>query len=188
MTTVSPTLIRDPWQRTWHALSGDRWLAALLLALAALLLAVALLPQTPQNDPVAYSRWLSETQQRFGSLTAPLISLGLFSVIQSIGFRLLAALLALSAALRLIESVERWRTLRRLPERPTAPTFDRVAEIDREAVQAQLHGYAFRADGELNCRGTISTSIGHRRECDKCRGSGIVDGLGVGGGCRYAHG
>ncbi len=149
MTTASPTPIRDPWRRAWHALSGDRWLAAVLLALAALLLTAALLPQTPQNDPVAYSRWLSETQQRFGSLTSPLITLGLFSVTQSIGFRLLAALLALSAALRLIESVERWRTLRRLPERPTTPTFDRVAEIDRAAVQAQLRGFVFRSDDEL---------------------------------------
>ena len=107
--TVSPTPLRDPWQRIWLALSGDRWLAALVLALAGLLLAAAFLPQTPQADPVAYSRWLSETQQRFGSLTSPFISLGLFSITRAIGFRLIAALLGLSCALRLIDQLDRWR-------------------------------------------------------------------------------
>lgn len=108
-TTVSPTPIRDPWQRIWRALSGDCWLAALVLALAALLLAAAFLPQTPQADPVAYSRWLSETQQRFGSLASPFISLGLFSITRALGFRLIAALLGLSCALRLIDQFDRWR-------------------------------------------------------------------------------
>ncbi|MBI5565816.1 MAG: hypothetical protein HY870_13050 [Chloroflexi bacterium] len=149
MTTVSPTPIRDPWRRAWRALAGDRWLAALLLALAGLLSAAALLPQTPQTDPVAYSRWLSETQQQFGSLTTPLISLGLFSITQSIGFRVLVAFLAVSGTLRLIETVDRWRALRRFPDRPTQPAFDRVAEIDRAAAQAQLRGWRFQTDNDL---------------------------------------
>lgn len=105
--TVSPTPVRDPWQRIWRVLSGDRWLAVLVLALATLLLAAAFLPQTPQADPVAYSRWLSETQQRFGSLTSPFISLGLFSITRALGFRLIAALVGLSCALRLIDQIDR---------------------------------------------------------------------------------
>ena len=151
MTTASPPPHRDSWQRVWHTLTGDRWLAMLLLALAGLLLAAALLPQTPQTDPVAYSRWLSETQQRFGSLTAPLTSLGLFAVTHSIGFRLLLALLAVSNTLRLIEALDRWRALRRFPDRPTRPTFERVAGIDRAAVQAQLRGWQFQSEGDLIC-------------------------------------
>lgn len=143
-TTASPTPIRDPWQRIWRALSGDRWLAVLVLALAALLLAAAFLPQTPQADPVAYSRWLSETQQRFGSLTPPFISLGLFSITHAIGFRLIAALVGLSCALRLIDQLDRWRALRRLPDRPIDPAFDRVAGLDRDAVRL-----TFRSDGEV---------------------------------------
>jgi hypothetical protein len=124
--TASPTPLRDPWQRLWRALSGDYWLAALVLALAGLLLAAAFLPQTPQADPVAYSRWLSATQQRFGSLASPLISLGLFSITHTIGFRLIAALAGLSCALRLIDQIDRWRALR------------------REA------GFTFRFDGEVS--------------------------------------
>ncbi|MBP7686478.1 MAG: cytochrome c biogenesis protein ResB [Thermoflexales bacterium] len=151
MTTASPPPPRDLWQRVWHTLADDRWLAMLLLALAGLLLAAALLPQTPQIDPVAYSRWLSEAQQRFGSLTAPLTSLGLFAVTHSIGFRLLMALLAMSSTLRLIETLDRWRALRHFPDRPTRPTFDRVAGLDRAAVQTQLRGWRFQSDNDLIC-------------------------------------
>jgi len=151
MTTVSPTPNRDPWQRAWRALAGDRWLVVLLLALAGLLLATALLPQTPQTDPVAYSQWLSETQQRFGTLAAPLISLGLFSATQSIGFRLLAALLAVASVLRLIEMADRWRALRRFPDQPVRPAFDRAVAIDRATAQTQLRGWRFRSDNDLIC-------------------------------------
>lgn len=151
MTTAPLTLTRDPWRRAWQVAAGDRWLVTLLLALAGLLLAAALFPQTPQTDPVAYSRWLSETQQRFGSLTAPLISLGFFSVTQSLGFRLVLAWLALSGGLRLIETLDRWRALGRFPDRPAHPTFDRVAEIDRAAAQTQLRGWQFRSQDDVIC-------------------------------------
>jgi hypothetical protein len=107
--TASPPPPRDPWQRAWRTLSSDHWLAALVLALAALLLAATFLPQTPQADPVAYSRWLSETQQRFNALTSPFISLGLFSITRALGFRLIVALLGLSCALRLIDQRDCWR-------------------------------------------------------------------------------
>ena len=81
-------IVRDPWRRVWRFFSGDLFLALILISLGLLLTASALLPQTPQNDPVAYSRWLSETQQRFGGLTGLLMALGLFSVAASIPFKL----------------------------------------------------------------------------------------------------
>src|SRR5512143_564917 len=80
MTATPPTFIRDPWRRLWHFFTGDGFLGALLMLCAALLLIAALLPQTPANDLVAYSRWLSEAQIRFGDLFDVLNALRLFSI------------------------------------------------------------------------------------------------------------
>jgi len=109
MTTSTPTLIRDPWRRLWHFFASDGFLAAMLILCAALLLAAALLPQTPANDLVAYSRWLSEAQTRFGNLFDLLNALGLFSITTSLVFRLVLAALGWSAALRLIDQLDRLR-------------------------------------------------------------------------------
>ncbi len=117
MTLSSPTLIRDPWRRLWHFFTGDGFLAAVFMLCAALLLAAALFPQTPANDLVAYSRWLSEAQTRFGSLFEVFNALGLFSITNSLVFRLALAGLGWCVALRLIEQLDRLRrpevTLRR---------------------------------------------------------------------------
>src|SRR5512143_3816040 len=80
MTTASPTFIRNPWRRVWRWVSSDAWLALTLGLLAALLVLSVLLPQMPAGDPVAYSRWLSETQQRFGSSWSLLNTLSLFQI------------------------------------------------------------------------------------------------------------
>src|SRR5512143_3082119 len=109
MTPSAPTLIRDPWRRLWHFFTSDGFLAAAFMLCAALLLAAALLPQTPVNDLVAYSRWLSEAQTRFGSLFEALNALGLFSITNSLVFRLALAALGWCAALRLIEQLDRLR-------------------------------------------------------------------------------
>jgi hypothetical protein len=109
MTATSPTLIRDPWRRLWHGFAGDGFLAAVLILCAALLLTAALLPQTPANDLVAYSRWLSEAQIRFGSLFEALNALNLFSITTSLIFRLALAALGWCAALRLIDQLDRLR-------------------------------------------------------------------------------
>ena len=109
MMSSSPTLIRDPWRRLWRFFTSDGFLAAVFILCAALLLAAALLPQTPANDLVAYSRWLSDTQTRFGSLFEALNALGLFSITNSLIFRLALAVLGWCAALRLIEQLDRLR-------------------------------------------------------------------------------
>src|SRR5512143_175916 len=109
MTSSSPTLIRDPWRRLWRFFTGDGFLAAVLILCAALLLVAALLPQTPVNDLVAYSRWLSEAQIRFGDLFAVLNALGLFSITNSLALRLALAALGWCAALRLIDQPDRLR-------------------------------------------------------------------------------
>ena len=109
MTTSAPTLIRDPWRRLWHFLTGDGFLAAIVILAAGLILLAVLLPQTPTDDPIAYSRWLSETQARFESLTNPLTTLGMFSVTRSFLFHFTLALLGLCCALRGIDQIERLR-------------------------------------------------------------------------------
>jgi|GEM_PF-3367477 len=109
MTSSSPTLIRDPWRRLWHVFTSDGFLAAVLILCAALLLIAALLPQTPANNLVAYSRWLSEAQARFGSLFDVLNALNLFSITNSLVFRLALAALGWCAALRLIDQLDRLR-------------------------------------------------------------------------------
>jgi hypothetical protein len=109
MTPSSPTLIRDPWRRLWRFFASDGFLAAALIVCAALLLTAALLPQTPVNDLVAYSRWLSEAQTHFGNLFDLVNTLGLFSITNSLAFRLALAALGWCAALRLIEQLDRLR-------------------------------------------------------------------------------
>lgn len=126
MTASSPTLIRDPWRRLWHFCAGDGLLAAVLIFSAALLLTAALLPQTPLNDLVAYSRWLSEAQERFGNLFDLLNTLSLFSITNSLALRLALAALGWCATLRLIEQSDR---LRRLPADRTARRSHRAAII-----------------------------------------------------------
>jgi hypothetical protein len=115
MTSSTPTLIRDPWRRLWHFFTGDGFLAAVLILCAALLLIAALLPQTPVNDLVAYSRWLSEAQTRFGNLFDVLNALNLFSITSSLVFRLALAALGWCAALRLIDQLDRLKN----PDRTT---------------------------------------------------------------------
>ena len=109
MTTSAPTLIRDPWRRLWHFFTSDGFLAAIVILTAGLALLSARLPQTPLNDPIAYSRWLSETQARFGSLTNPLITLSLFSITHSFLLRFTLSLLGLCCALRAIDQIDRLR-------------------------------------------------------------------------------
>jgi cytochrome c biogenesis protein ResB len=145
MTVTSPTLIRDPWRRAWRFATGDALLAAVLIVLALCLALLALLPQTPQNDPVAYSRWLSETQQRFGNLTTPLITLGLFSIANSILFRLALGAVAFCCALRLLDQIDQLRAIKAVPDVPAHPIVDQTLNIDLATTEARLHGYSFRS-------------------------------------------
>ncbi len=101
---------RDRWRATWRVATSDGLIAALLLGVAVGLATTVWLPQTPVADPVAYARWLSEAQARFGTATPTMQTLGLFTVTRSLGFRVLLAFLAGCLLLRLIEDGDRlWR-------------------------------------------------------------------------------
>jgi hypothetical protein len=98
---------RDPWRVIWRIASSDHLIVALLLGIAAGLAIAAWLPQMPVADPVAYTRWLSEEQARFGGATQTMQALGLFTVVRSFVFRALLALLGGCLLLRLVERGDR---------------------------------------------------------------------------------
>jgi hypothetical protein len=148
LTTATPTVIRDPWQRVWHIVTGDVFLTIVLVVLGALLGLSAWLPQTPQGDPVAYSRWLSETQQRFGNFTNPLMALGLFSITASAMFRIASGALAAACALRLIDQIDRLRSFRTVSGPPARPSIDSVLPINLETCQARLNHYHFQSSDD----------------------------------------
>ena len=120
MTTSPPTLIRDPWRRLWHFFTSDGLYAAAVIIGALLLLTAAQLPQTPAQNPIAYSRWLSETQTRWGNAYDALNALGVFAVTRSLLFRMTLALLGLCSALRLIDQIDRLRRANRVGSRRSA--------------------------------------------------------------------
>jgi len=103
---------RAPWRAIWRVATGDLSITLLLLGTAAGLAITTWLPQMPVADPVAYARWLSEAQARFGNATPTLQALGLFTVAHSFGFRTLLALLAGCLLLRLVEGIDRLRSHR----------------------------------------------------------------------------
>ena len=113
MITQAP---RGPWRVIWEIATSDHWIAALLLSIAVGFAITAWLPQRPVADPIAYARWHSEMQTRFAGSAETMESLGLLSVTQSIGFRILLAFLAVSMALRLVESGDRLRRYRKVVE------------------------------------------------------------------------
>jgi len=105
---------RDPWRAMWTFVTNDYVMAVLLLGIAAGLAISAGLPQMRDSDPIAYARWRSEVQARFGDATPTMETLGLFTIVQSFVFRLLLALLAGCLLLQLIERVDRLRQHREL--------------------------------------------------------------------------
>lgn len=109
MTAEPRTLIRDPWRRLWQFFTGEIFWALAITSVALLLVLAACLPQMPANDLIAYSRWLSDTQARLGPLYNFFNPLGLFATTNTLLFRLALALLGMSAALRLIDTVYRLR-------------------------------------------------------------------------------
>jgi cytochrome c biogenesis protein ResB len=107
---------RDPWRAIWEIATSDHWIAILLLSVAVGFAIMAWLPQMPAADPIAYARWHSEMQARFGDTTETMQSLGLLSIAHSYGFRIVAALLTVSTALRSVESGDQLRRRRKVME------------------------------------------------------------------------
>jgi hypothetical protein len=123
---MNTSIVRNPWHTIWQTVTGNGLLVGLLVAIAASLLAALWLPQMPDADPVAYARWMSDAHATFGAATGTIQTLGLLSITQSLGFRILLALLAAILLLRLIELGD--RLLVRTEQRQRACWFSAMAQ------------------------------------------------------------
>jgi hypothetical protein len=149
--TASDTITRrDPWQNTWRFIAGDVWLAAGGVALAALLAAAAALPQSPPGDPIAFARWLSDAQERFGGAFNVLSGLGLFDVVHSFLFRAALGAIGLALAARLIDRVQEYRAAAALPSPPDAPRRSHDSPLARNTLTQRLRGYRIRTIEEAS--------------------------------------
>jgi hypothetical protein len=107
----------DPWRILWRFATGNAMLGALLLILAASIALTAWIPQRPSpSSDVAYARWLSQTQARFGGATSLMQTLSLFNIVPSLGFRTLLALLSGCVLLRMVEGLDQLRKHRAIEE------------------------------------------------------------------------
>jgi hypothetical protein len=105
-------------QNLWRFVASDTLLAVTAIGLVSLLAATVWLPQAPHDDSIAYARWLSDTQLRFGSAAGVLSALGLFDIVHSIVFRAVAAALGLALTARLIDRAQDLRDAARLAPPP----------------------------------------------------------------------
>ncbi len=96
----------------WRPLTSVRFALALILLIAGAVLAGTLLEQAPASavgNTEAYDRWLDQVWVKYGALTPLLDRLQFFDIFQSLWFRMLLALLAMSTVAC---TANRWRTIR----------------------------------------------------------------------------
>ncbi len=89
----------DPFRATWRLFTSVRWAIGIIVFLAVAGLIGVLVPQVPspvRGDPVAEAQWLAQQEGRFGFLTDPMNSLGLFDVFHSFWFAFALGLLVVS--------------------------------------------------------------------------------------------
>jgi hypothetical protein len=161
MATVStdlpeePILRPDPWRIAWTILASNAMLASVLLAMALLLALAAWLPQAPDSitDPVAFSRWRSETQIRFGSAFTPLQEVGLFALEHSAILRGLLALTILCLILRIVEHAQAAWHARRFQPPPKTVQAETSVELPLEDIAAALQRRKLRVvcEGDVLC-------------------------------------
>ena len=133
---------RDIWRAVWQVATSDYLLVALLLSVMAGLAITVCLPQMPMADPVAYARWLSDAQARFGNATATMQVLGLFTIAHSFVFRALLALVTGSLLLRLVEDSEGLQQHRGMSEPPEE--WHTLADVDLHDVLDDLRRRHYR--------------------------------------------
>ena len=103
MSTQTTPRRRDPWRLAWNLATGNVTLAVVTFALSLYLLVLTIIPQT--TDPWPSDQWMAMVQTRFGSATAPLYRIGLFSLAGSPLPRLPPAMTAFLLLARLVELV-----------------------------------------------------------------------------------
>jgi hypothetical protein len=151
MMTEQPARRSSPWNGAWNLAVGNRSLAVVLVGLMLLITLVLVVPQTPSSPPAA-SRWLAETQARFGPAMPFLEAVGLLSISRSPLFRtllcLLAFLLLVRGSERVLALAGRGRGIGGAPEawRPL-----REEDLERVAQRLRRSGHRVRwsEDGSL---------------------------------------
>jgi cytochrome c biogenesis protein len=102
-------------ERLWHFLTSMKLAIILLLVLAVAAIAGALVIQAPPgvaDDPQARAEWLAGVRPRWGALTDPMATLGIFWIFSTIWFRLLVALLTASLIACTVQRIPgTWRTM-----------------------------------------------------------------------------
>ncbi|MBN1889095.1 MAG: cytochrome c biogenesis protein ResB [Thermoflexales bacterium] len=151
---AEPSARRDPWQIAWRSAAGPHLLVIVLLGLALLLLAAAWLPQSPaaSEDLALYSRWLALVQHRFGPTSKLMQGLGLFSISDTLLFRVFLALLGCALATRLVDAVELAWNERVPPPPPEDQAADLIPDLSLDQVAADLRRRLWRVsagDGYL---------------------------------------
>lgn len=143
--TPANTIIRrNAWQSAWRATTSDAALAALAIALCTLLTLAALLPQVPQGNPTAYSRWLSDVQLRFGGAVGLMTALGLFDVAHSLAFRVVAALAGPVLTARLADRLHDFREAAHPTPPPESPAQSVETGVPVEEILKRLERYRIR--------------------------------------------
>lgn len=144
-------------ERLWHLLTSMRVALLVILALAALALVGTVLVQAPATalaDPEARAEWLAAIRPKYGELTPILDQLQLFTVFESIWFRVLAGYLAISLVACVIHRVNRfWRT----SIRPTIKTGEGFFE------HAPRHEAIVARGGPGNTLELVRQVLGRRR-------------------------
>lgn len=144
----------DPFLWLWRLLTSVRFALALIgfLALASLL--GVLIPQIPtqmRGNPAAVSGWLAFQEGRFGALTGPMDTLGLFDVFRSLWFVSGLGILVMSVCVcTLNRFAPIWRNVTRPQERVPDDYFERgqptigVPVADVESLASELRRRRFR--------------------------------------------
>jgi hypothetical protein len=143
----------DLWRLAWDALASDTLLVLALLALALLMALAAWLPQAPDSAtaPIAFSRWLAETQAHFGNPFAFMRQMGLFDLERGSVVHVLLALMVLCLMIRLLESILSVRPTRRSQSLLSSGPSEIISGSSLDEIAAVLRRKRFRVvrEGDL---------------------------------------
>jgi cytochrome c biogenesis protein len=99
----------------WHFLTSMKFAIVIMLVLAVAAIVGALVIQAPAgvvDDAQARNEWLAGVRPRWGALTDPMATLGIFWIFSTLWFRLLVGLLAASLIACTVQRIPgTWRTM-----------------------------------------------------------------------------
>ena len=153
----------DPFLWWWRLLTSVRFALALIGFLALTSLLGVLIPQIPaqmRGNPAAITGWLDFQEGRYGGLTGPMATVGLFDVFHSLWFISGLGLLVISVAVCTANRFAPiWRNVTRPQERVPDDFFERgqpttvVEAPDVEALAAELRRHRYRVSTSTSSGG-----------------------------------